>query len=338
MKKHRGLKILGIIIASLLVFFVVINIIPPKKAVENNPFISDKVMLVAHRGGKTSNPENTLKAFDAAVNEFEVDVLEMDLCLTKDGKLVIIHNLYLDDNSDIEEVTNTVGDEARHYVNDYTYDELLNLNLGYKFVAEDGSTPYKDIVTFTQSDRKEVLQANHLNIITINELLDHFYTSNPNLLYIVEIKNGDELGYQAADILNELLTVTYPNYVDNVVIGTFHPEIEAYLGSSCPKLMRGASTSGAAGFLISQLLKVNLFVNSDFYCLQIPTSYNIKGIKLNLLKTNYIKRAHLRNIAVQYWTINDEETMNTIIDYGADAIMTDNPKLLKKVLEERGLR
>lgn len=36
-------------------------------------------MLAAHRGGKINNPEKTLKAFKAVVNEYEVDTLESDL-------------------------------------------------------------------------------------------------------------------------------------------------------------------------------------------------------------------------------------------------------------------
>ena len=37
-------------------------------------------------------------------------------------------------------------------------------------------------------------------------------------------------------------------------------------------------------------------------------------------------------MAVQYWTINDEAEMRHLIDLGCDAIMTDNPKLLREVL------
>ena len=42
MKKHPVLKTLGIILAVIVVFFAVINIIPPKKNVENNPFMVGK--------------------------------------------------------------------------------------------------------------------------------------------------------------------------------------------------------------------------------------------------------------------------------------------------------
>ena len=62
MKKHKGLKIFGCIVAVIVVFFLIINIIPPKHNVENNPFIVGKgelPLLAAHRGGGENNPENT---------------------------------------------------------------------------------------------------------------------------------------------------------------------------------------------------------------------------------------------------------------------------------------
>ena len=58
------------------------------------------------------------------------------------------------------------------------------------------------------------------------------------------------------------------------------------------------------------------------------------GIELSLDKESLIERAHRRNIAVQYWTINDADDMRLLIELGCDCIMTDNPKLLKSILEE----
>lgn len=97
--------------------------------------------------------------------------------------------------------------------------------------------------------------------------------------------------------------------------------------------MRGASEDSAAKFVITQMLKVNFYDDGDFACLQISTSYDV-GITVKLDKRTYVKRAHRRNIAVQYWTINDEETMRELIELGCDCIMTDDPELLKSVLDE----
>ena len=91
--------------------------------------------------------------------------------------------------------------------------------------------------------------------------------------------------------------------------------------------------SSTGHLIITQYLRVNIFDNSDFACLQIPMSYDV-GIELPLNKKTLVRRAHRRNIAVQYWTINDPDEMRELIEMGVDCIMTDNPILLKQILEE----
>ena len=328
----KGCKVLLVIVLIGVIFITIINLIPPKRVIENNPFVSEnsKPMVVAHRGGKVLNPENTIKAFDACMIEYDVDVLEMDLCLTKDKELVIIHNMYINSYCDVEEIT---GNTERHYVANYTYDELLNFNFGYQFTNQEGNRPYENLLIGVDSEaRKNVIAANHLNLVRIADLFARYYDIYPELLYIVEIKNEDALGKEAADILYQLLTADYPNLASKVVIGTFHTEISQYLETTYPSLLTGASIGTAAKFIITQMFGVNLFYQGSFVCLQIPMSYELKGIKLKLAKQNYIDRAHKYNIAVQYWTINNEADMRKLIAMGVDAIMTDNPKLLTEVL------
>jgi|GEM_PF-6043541 len=82
MKAHRFLKITAICLAVLVLFFTVIHLIPPKKNVEENPFLvkdGARPMVAAHRGGGACNPENTLLAFREAVNTYRVDIPESDL-------------------------------------------------------------------------------------------------------------------------------------------------------------------------------------------------------------------------------------------------------------------
>ncbi len=327
------LKILGILFVMIVGFMVVINVIPPKKNVENNPFIVAKgelPMIAAHRGGGDNNPENTMLAFREAVNTIGIDIIESDLYLTKDGYLVYNHDSYIDEtcnvNGDIsfEEVEALCeNEENRHFIKDMTLAELEQYNFGYYFENEKGERIYKDV---------EDVAAAGLQIATADKLFEEFYTSNPDLLFIVEIKNGEELGYEACRILNETLNA-YPEYRDQIVVGTFHDEIEEELKTNYPDLLRGAPTGTAAKFVLTQYLKVNLFDKSDFACLQIPTSYDL-GIEIKLNKGTLIKRAHRRNIAVQYWTINDPDEMRELIELGCDCIMTDNPVLLKSVLDE----
>lgn len=333
MKKRKGLKIFGIILCIIVSFFAVINLIPPKKNVQNNPFIIEKSqlpMIAAHRGGGDNNPENTLLAFREAVNTIGVDIIESDLYLTKDGYLVFNHDSYIDETCNVNEdiPLDTVEDlcddkNNRHYIRDMTLAELQQYNFGYYFSDDHGQRIYKDAENFAELG---------LQIATVDQLFEMFYNTHPNLMFIVEIKDSGERGIEACRILSEVLD-RYPNYQDKIVIGTFHDEIEAELKTNYPQLLRGAPTGTAAQFILTQYLGVNLFDSSDFACLQIPLSYDI-GFEISLENQGLIHRAHRRNIAVQYWTINDADEMRRLIEMGVDCIMTDDPVLLKQVLDE----
>ena len=335
MKKiFKTLIIIGSIIALVGVFEAVINIISPEKVVEHNVFIKDKnasrPMLAAHRGGSLNNPENTLKAFKAAVNNYGNDIIESDIWLTKDEKIVFSHDKSIDRMSDVKLFDNT---KEEHLISDYTLDELQNFNMGYGFKNKNNEYPYKDLVSVDQVDRKDVLKANDLQILEVEQLFNEYYVSKPDLLFIVEIKNGGEKGYKAANVLDDLLTNKYPNYKNNVVVGTFHDEIAKDLKANHPTILRGASTGEARDFVLTQMFGVNIFNKADFVCLQIPTSYNLKGIKFTLDKKTFINRAHRRNIAVQYWTINDANEMKHLAKLGCDCIMTDDPELFNEVFK-----
>ena len=284
-------------------------------------------MIAAHRGGGDCNPENTLLAFRDAVNTYHVDIIESDLYLTKDGFLVYNFDPYVDMtcniNGDIEleEVEELCkNEENRHYIEDMTLAELQQYNFGYYFEDKNGDRIYKEITD---------PEAYGLQIATLDNLFDEFYETHPELLFILEIKNSGELGYDACEALNEILK-KYPAYKDKVVVGTFHNEIENELKNKYPDILRGASKSSAASFVITQYLGLNIFDNGDFACLQIPTDYSLIPLDLATL----IERAGLRNIAVQYWTVNDPDEMRRLIELGVDCIMTDDPELLAKVIED----
>ena len=327
------LKVFGIIVLSIAIFILILNLIPPKKNVENNPFIKADgalPMIAAHRGGGVENPENTMLAFREAVRTVGVDIIESDLYITKDGYLVYNHDSYIDEtcnvngNISLDEVRELCeSKENRHYIKDMTLAELEQYNFGYYFTDKDGSRPY------TEVDDPRALG---LTIATVDRLFEEFYETHPDLLFIVEIKNDGDLGFEACRILYETLQ-EYPKYMNRIVVGTFHNEIEEELREKYPSLMRGAPTGSAAKFILTQFLGVNLFDNGDFACLQIPMSYDL-GFELKLDKATLINRAHKRGIAVQYWTINDADEMRRLIELGCDCIMTDDPVLLKSVLDE----
>lgn len=295
-----------------------------------NYFISEtgKPMLCAHRGGSIQNPENTLKAFKYAANECEADILESDVWLTKDGHLVLLHDSSVLRTSDAQEY---LGRTDNLTPKNFTLSELQELNFGAKFVAPDGSKPYENIVkgVTDKEERKRIIKENEVSILTLDELFEYFYNKDEDLLFIVEIKDFSSQGKQAADKIDELLK-KYPNYAKRLAVGTFNDDVEKYLKKTYPSIITGASTSGANGFVSDVLVKNSVKESYDFSCLQIPVSSG----SVNLINEKLINVAHEKNIAVQYWTINDEATMENLISAKCDAIMTDDPALLRKVLNE----
>lgn len=79
------------------------------------------VANVAHRGASGHAPENTMAAFDLAV-EMKADYIELDVQMTKDGKLVIIHDTTVDRTTD-----------GSGFVGDLTLEEMKTLDAGSWF-------------------------------------------------------------------------------------------------------------------------------------------------------------------------------------------------------------
>ena len=79
------------------------------------------VANVAHRGASGNYPENTLIAFQKAL-EIGVDEIELDLYLTKDDHLIVMHD------STVDRTTNGTGAIA-----ELTLDEIKALDAGRVF-------------------------------------------------------------------------------------------------------------------------------------------------------------------------------------------------------------
>jgi glycerophosphoryl diester phosphodiesterase len=81
-------------------------------------FVLNRPLIVAHRGASAYAPENTLAAFERAA-ELGADGIELDVQLSKDGRLVIIHDF------DTARTTNGQGK-----VSDLTLAELQSFDAG----------------------------------------------------------------------------------------------------------------------------------------------------------------------------------------------------------------
>src|SRR5512142_834438 len=89
-------------------------------------------LLVAHRGGAGLAPENTLPAFLSARDDWGADMIELDIHLTADGQVVVIHDPVVD------RTTDGSGPVAAK-----TLAELRELDAGYRFTTTEHSYPFR---------------------------------------------------------------------------------------------------------------------------------------------------------------------------------------------------
>ena len=272
-------------------------------------------MLSGHRSGGGIAPENTMMALKNCVESeaYQLDIFEFDIRLTADGHPVLIHDSTLDRTTDAAAIFGVEGVQ----VGDKTLAELKQLNMGAKFRADDGTTPFAGLTGEAVPD--------DLRIVTLDEALGYLESvGHPH--YIIEIKNSGETGYEAADILYRTL-VKY-GALERTVVGTFHNEITAYVDTTYPDMLRSAGFNEVITFYLYSLVKLENKAGWPFVALQIPTT----DYTVNLGTSRLVNYAHKYDIAVQYWTINDPEEMAYLQSIGADAIMTDVPDKGAEVL------
>ena len=241
-----------------------------RKYETDNPLISESSLISAHRSGAGIMPEETMRAFVNCIEnkEFTADIFEFDLHITKDDVLILLHDDELDRTSDCAEV---FGKQHCH-PEDYTYEELRQLNMGAKFVNENGEMPFAGLKGDEVPD--------DIRIADLKEVIGYL-EKNGNFHYIVEVKNKGDLGKKSVDLLVGYLDEM--NLTEKVIFGN-----------------------------ISQNRGVNLGTAS------------------------LINYAHQKNLAVQYWTVNNEKDMEYLISLKADGIITDYPDRAYRKREAAG--
>ena len=94
---------------------------------------SNQPLNIAHRGGMALYPENTLTGFHASVDEHQVDMLEMDLQITRDEKVIVLHDDSLD------RTTNGKGEVSK-----LSYKEISQFDGGFRYNNDKGEFPFRD--------------------------------------------------------------------------------------------------------------------------------------------------------------------------------------------------
>lgn len=260
-------------------------------------FFTPEPVVLAHRGDSASFPENTMPAFESAVS-MGVDVIETDVHLTADGKIVIWHDETLERMS---------GDPRT--IPSLCWEEIKRINAGYQFSPDGGkSYPYR---------------SESVSPVLLRDLLTRF----PEMRFNVDLKdNNPHLAEAHASLLKEL------DCENRVITASFHGGLLKLFR----KLSPDSITSCTAGEVIRLILlyRTGLLALPFPYrtaVLQVPEfSGNIR-----VLSKGFISFLHRRGFKVQIWTVNEESEMHRFLDMGVDGIFTDKPDILQICLEKR---
>ncbi len=334
---HNGRRILlilaGILSGILLLYGILIILPRPQNFPTENPMRreSDMPLLIAHGGGNREFPDNTLEAF---YNAYSVDprvMMETDVSITKDGVLILSHDTTLDRK------TNVIGAIA-----DWNYSDLIaeKVDFGYTnptdenqqlcgerkhFTTDDGVEKYPTDVDYPAGvlPRDETI----FLATTLEELLLAFPENRIN----VEIKQPGELGLKA--LKEALRLIEVHDAFDRVVLASFHEELyDEYRRLQSEEevpatFMYSPANDGATRFVILQMLGLDVFFGDGMCVFQLP----LEQSGVHLANEHLVTSAHKHNLAVHFWTIDDEEDMRHLIEIGADGIMTNYPHRLQDV-------
>lgn len=322
MKKLKKIgKTLAIIFLIIVLFWGIVNLIPVKKVVDENPWLkTDKTLISAHRGGSNLNPENTEKAFDYVIMETTyTDIIEIDVMTTKDNVIVINHD------SDINDMA-LDDDDPTIRIDEHTYEELTNYNLGKNFI--DQKTNIAPYAEYTLDEaRKE-----GLTLMRLEDFLAK-YKNIREIKLLLEVKEESEKGYKVVDKVQAFFEQEqYSWWKDRTMIISFADDVINYTIQNYPTQYVGALGYKIVLEVVFQKLGLNSLYSADYQSLQIPLTKKIGPLNINFATKGMVKMAHKRNQSIAYWTINEEEDMKMLIEYGADIITTDAPDVLAKLL------
>ncbi|HEX6820083.1 MAG TPA: glycerophosphodiester phosphodiesterase [Ktedonobacterales bacterium] len=254
-------------------------------------------LFFAHRGGALLRPENTMLAFEHGVS-LGADALELDLQLTRDGELVVIHDFQVD------RTTDGTGPIAN-----YTLDELRRLDAGYRFTPDGGKTfPYR---------------GQGVTIPTLRSIFERF----PSLRINMDLKESTpEREERLWRLLQEM------DAVERVLIGSFdYAPMMRFRTLTGGRVATGATRREIFWFLVRRFTHRLGGLRPAFDALQVPETDH--GFRI--VTPRMIAAAHRLDLDVHVWTIDAPSDMRRLLMWGADGIMSDRPDLLAQVLAER---
>ncbi|MFQ5614089.1 MAG: glycerophosphodiester phosphodiesterase family protein [Anaerolineae bacterium] len=299
--------------------------------------------LQAHRGGRGIRPENTLPAFEYALDQ-RVTTLELDLHLTLDGQVVVIHDAAIGRHCRLDPQANAPPapdpqaadvDEAELLISRLTLAQIRQYQCDgnpnpSRFPHQAAATMpltqdnyrlptlaevFQLAADYAASDLKTGAQRRHAAGVRFN-IETKRKPGQPELI-------ADDFDGQSPGLFEERIVEIVQQFdlVDRVTIQSFDHRSINVIAQLDPAIQTVALTSRPA----------------DPAGIARQTTAAVWSPNHETLTARGIEAAHEAGLAVIPWTVNDPDRMGALIDLGVDGLITDFPAVLAAILEERGI-
>jgi glycerophosphoryl diester phosphodiesterase len=295
-------RALKTILAVLFLAFVASVIVNPKAPLKNYYIGAPRALVIAHQGGDGVWPGDTLFAFEKAV-EIGSDVLEMDAHITKDSRIVLMHDETVDATTD-----------GTGPIEGMSLDELKRLDAAYDWSTDDGASfPFR---------------GQGIQVPTLDEVFQKF----PQMRYVIEIKlTQNPIDKPLCDLIRQY------KMQDKVIVASFHDVAMRNFRSTCPEVATSASRTEVRNYVLLGKAFLWGFYFPKFQTIQPPWNPE-DSLGIRIMTERFIRESHAKNIRVEPWTVNDPPLMKQFIEWGVDGIITDRPDLMLESLTDMGLR
>lgn len=253
-------------------------------------------MIAAHRGFRSIRPENTLCAFEAALDHCHY--IELDVQVSSDGVPVIHHDDVLGRTCDIAESVR-VDECSLHTLKEYDF--------GSWFCQAD---PFQTLKTgqVTQEELDDLVPQ---RIMTLQELLRWRNVVSIPLNIEIKDQQGEKFDSTIVDLV--LTEIKAAECDEQLIVSSFNHDYLSQIQTKYPALALGVLKDGENPPDLLEYLK--RFGASAYH----PAK--------EIVSEDLIKELRRNEIDVNIFTVNDQQMMKNFLSQGATSVITDFPDL-----------
>ena len=270
-----------------------------------------EIKIQGHRGARGLYPENSVPGFLKTL-EMGITTLEMDVVVSKDGKILLSHEPFFSSEICLDSTGNPIPPEKEKEFNIYMmdYEEIEKFDCGKTLHPR-----------FPQQQKISVFKPLLKEVIRVCEEFGR--NKNTFVYYNIETKSqreGDNIFHPTPDKFALMLYTELKNLniLSRVILQSFDVRTLKEL-----KKLDGTLT---LALLVENELSFQQNIDSLGFIPQIYSPY------YKFVNEDLVKDVHSKNMKIIPWTVNEEADMLQMRQLGVDEIITDYPDRVLRVL------